>query len=73
MGLKITKRIKLFSGVHLNVSKTGMSLSLGQKGANLNLSKKGATANVGLPGSGISYRKKIELESLKDLRAQSKD
>lgn len=65
MGLKITKRIKLFPGVHLNVGKTGMSLSIGQKGANVNISKKGATGNIGIPGSGISYRKKIDTSILK--------
>lgn len=56
-GLRIRKYLKLFPGVKLNFSKSGVSTSIGKKGATVNLSSKGTRATVGLPGSGISYSK----------------
>jgi hypothetical protein len=55
-GLRFRKRIKLFSLAHLNVSKSGASLSLGIPGLthNVNLQGKQQTT-FGLPGSGMSY------------------
>jgi hypothetical protein len=55
-GLRIRKRIKLFSLAHLNMSKSGLSLSLRIPGLthNVNMNGKQQTT-VGLPGSGVSY------------------
>lgn len=55
MALRFRKRIKLFSGLYLNISKTGISVTASTAGASLNLSKKGVKGTVGLPGTGISY------------------
>lgn len=55
MPLRIRKTITLFPGVRLNISKTGMSLSVGRKGFTLNFSKRGVRQTTGLPGSGISH------------------
>ncbi len=39
MGLRFRQRIKVFPGVHLNVSLGGMSVSLGTPGATINVGK----------------------------------
>jgi hypothetical protein len=60
MALQFRKRIRLFSGVHLNLGKRGVSISVGPKGLTTNLSRHGITQTVGIPGTGISYRKRIK-------------
>ena len=55
MGLRYRKQIKLFSGVKLNISKTGISTSIGKPGNTLNVSSRGVKSTVGLPGTGLSY------------------
>jgi Protein of unknown function (DUF4236) len=56
MGFRFRKRLKLFPGLWINLSKKGGSLSVGGRGATVNISKRGVTGTAGLPGSGISYR-----------------
>ena len=59
MGLRFRKSITLIPGlVTLNISKTGVSLSLGPKGKNINVGTGGVYGNIGL-GKGMSYRKKL--------------
>jgi hypothetical protein len=48
--------VKLFPGVRLNLSKSGVSTSIGGKGGTINIGPKGTTATVGIPGTGLSYR-----------------
>ena len=59
MGFRFQKRISLFPGIRLNLSKSGASVTLGKPGLSVNLGKGGATGNVGIPGTGLSYREKI--------------
>jgi hypothetical protein len=59
MGFRFQKRISLFPGIRLNLSKSGASVTLGKPGLSVNLGKDGATGNVGIPGTGLSYREKI--------------
>jgi Protein of unknown function (DUF4236) len=54
MPIRIRKSFNLFPGVKVNMSKGGMSISVGRKGFHLNFSKRGVRQTVGLPGSGIS-------------------
>lgn len=57
MGLRYRKRIKIAKGLWLNLSGSGVSLSMGGAGATINLSsRRGATATFGIPGTGFSYR-----------------
>jgi Protein of unknown function (DUF4236) len=56
MGLRFRRTIKVLPGVHVNISKSGVSLSLGGPGATINLNKQGTQTTVGVPGSGVSYR-----------------
>ena len=55
MGLRFQKRIRIFKGLTINLSKTGTSLSVGGRGATVNFSQRGTKTTVGLPGSGLSY------------------
>lgn len=57
MGLRFRQRIKVFPGVHVNVSLGGMSVSMGGPGATVNIGKNlRVRGTVGLPGSGLSYQ-----------------
>lgn len=53
------KRIKIIPGVHLNLSRSGISTSIGIRGANLTVGKTGAYSNIGIPGTGIYQRQKL--------------
>ena len=55
MGLRFRKSIRLFPGVRLNLSRTGVSATLGRPGATVNVSERGLRGTVGVPGSGLSY------------------
>ncbi len=55
MGFRFQRRIKILPGVTLNVSKSGVSTSIGTRGAHVTLGKNGVRTTVGIPGTGISY------------------
>ena len=55
MGLRYRKSIKVLPGVKLNISKSGVSTSVGKPGSTVNFSSRGTKATVGIPGSGLSY------------------
>ena len=59
MGFSFRKTIKLFPGVKLNLSKSGISTSIGAPGATVNIGKRGTRATVGLHGTGIGYSAKL--------------
>ena len=63
MGFRFSKRIKLIPGVRVNISKSGASLSVGPRGASVTMGKRGVYGNVGLPGTGLSYRGRIDTPS----------
>ncbi len=54
MPTRFRKSFKIFPGVKVNVSKGGISYTVGGKGYHLNFSKRGIRQTVGLPGSGLS-------------------
>jgi cobalamin biosynthesis Mg chelatase CobN len=57
--MRFNKRIKIAPGIKLNISKSGVSTTLGGRGASVNVGKKGAYLNTSLPGTGLSDRTKI--------------
>ena len=61
MGLRFRKTISVLPGVRLNISKSGVSASVGPRGLTLNLGRRGARGTVGLPGTGLSYSEKLPL------------
>ncbi len=59
MSWRFRKTIKLTPFFRINVSKTGLSLTVGRSGGSVTVSEKDVTAGVGLPGTGLSYRAKL--------------
>lgn len=59
MALRFSKRIKIAPGIRVNLSKSGVSTTLGPRGASINVGKKGVHSNLGIPGTGLSTRTKI--------------
>jgi len=59
MGFRFRRSLKLFPGLKINFSKSGPSLSVGGRGHTLNVSIRGARATVGIPGTGLSYSKRL--------------
>lgn len=59
MALRFQRRIRIAPGISLNLSKGGIGASIGPKGAKLSVGRRGVYSNVGLPGTGLSYRQKL--------------
>jgi hypothetical protein len=53
--LRFYRRVHLFPGVSVNLSKSGPSLTVGVRGAHMTMGRRGITRTVGLPGTGIYY------------------
>lgn len=70
MGFRFRKTIRIAPGVRLNLSKSGVSTSIGRPGATINLGKRGVRGTVGLPGTGLSYS---EMLSTRELGASAPD
>lgn len=54
MPVRFRRTFKILPGVKVNVSKGGISFTVGTKGYHLNFSNRGVRQTVGLPGSGLS-------------------
>ena len=59
MGIRFRKYITIIPGVKINLSKSGVSATIGHKGASVNISKNGTFVNAGIPGTGIFMRERI--------------
>jgi hypothetical protein len=55
MPFRFRKSIKIAKGLKINLSKSGISTTIGGRGASVNISKRGTRTTVGLPGTGLSY------------------
>ena len=55
VGFRFQRRIRILPGVHVNLSKTGISTYIGRKGLTVNLRGDTVNTTVGLPGTGLSY------------------
>lgn len=55
MGFRFRKSLRIAPGIRINLSKSGISTSLGGAGASINLSSRGTRHTVGLPGTGLSF------------------
>ena len=53
---RFRKTISVLPGVKINLSKTGVSTSVGGKGATLNIGHGKKNVTLGIPGTGLSYR-----------------
>ncbi len=63
MSFRFQRRIKILPGLRLNVSKTSFSWTIGTRGASVTARDGKLTGNVGIPGTGLSYRKRLDLSS----------
>lgn len=54
MPFRFRKSFKIGKGLKLNLSRSGLSTTIGGKGLSLNLGKRGAKLTTGIPGTGIS-------------------
>ena len=59
MGFRFRRSIKLLPGIRLNLSKSGVSATVGKPGVSINISERGTRGTVGLPGTGLSYSTKL--------------
>lgn len=57
--MRFRKTFKIAPGIKLNVSKSGLSTTLGGKGFSVNTGSRGTYLNTGIPGTGIYSRSKI--------------
>jgi hypothetical protein len=55
MGFRLRRTVRLLPGLRLNLSKSGISASVGTRGAWLTFGRNGTRTTVGIPGTGISY------------------
>ena len=55
MGFRFYRSWKIFPGIRLNLSKSGISTTLGVRGANMNVGRRRRRYTLGLPESGLSY------------------
>jgi hypothetical protein len=62
MGLRFRRSIKILPGIRLNLSRSGVSTSVGIRGARITVGHGKVRETVGLPGTGLSY---TESQSLK--------
>ena len=63
MGWRYRKRIKIAPGIHLNISKSGISTTIGPRGASVNIGPNGTYVNTGIPGTGLYNRQKISTKA----------
>jgi hypothetical protein len=54
MHIRFRKTLNVLPGVRLNISRHGLSTSVGPRGAHLTFSRYGVRQSVGLPGTGLS-------------------
>src|SRR5690606_39308372 len=57
--MRFRRRVKLFPGVRLNFSLSGISTTIGVPGLSVNIGKRGTYLNTGIPGTGLYSRQKI--------------
>lgn len=63
MGFRFRRSVKLFPGVRLNFSRSGISTTIGVRGASMTVGGRGTYVNVGVPGTGLSFRERIDTPS----------
>ena len=64
MGFRFQKRIRIFKGLTLNLSKRGTSWTVGRPGVSVNFRADKISGNVGIPGTGLSYRQSLDSKGI---------
>jgi tetratricopeptide (TPR) repeat protein len=73
MGFRLQRRISLGKFIQLNISKSGVGVSAGVPGLRISRGPSGTFFTAGLPGTGLSYRKKIGSKSTNTSKAKAKE
>ncbi len=79
MPLRFRRTIKVAPGVKLNLSKSGVSTTVGTKNLKFNFGKRGVKRTVSIPGTGIQEvdyidkKNKTESEKEKEKRADARE
>jgi hypothetical protein len=63
MPFRFRRSIRIAPGIRVNVSKSGLSTSIGGRGAHVTLGRGRIRRTVGIPGSGLSYTTSSRLAS----------
>lgn len=53
--MRFQKRIKILPGISINLSKSGVSTSIGPRGAKVTLGHGKQRTTIGAPGTGLSH------------------
>jgi hypothetical protein len=59
MGIRFRRSIKIAPGIRFNIGKKSASVRLGGRGAGFTMGTAGNRATVGVPGTGLSYTRKL--------------
>ena len=70
MGWRFRKRIKIFPGFYINISKSGLGVNIGPKGANVSIGPNGTYVNTGISGTGLYRRDKVDSSKQSSTRIQ---
>ncbi|SFB86640.1 Protein of unknown function [Marinospirillum celere] len=73
MAFRFRQHLRIAPGIRLNFGKRGVSLSAGVRGATVTAGQRGVHGNVGLPGSGLSYRTRLDKTPRQRQRAQEEE
>lgn len=72
MGFRLQRRIKVLPGLTINVSKSGVSTSIGVTGARITYGHGKKRVTTGIPGTGISHTSISNLKEDNDRRQNTK-
>jgi|ERR1700687_3504388 len=61
MGFRFRRSFKVAPGFRLNLSKSGVSTSVGRRGLWFTIGRRGTRTTVGIPGTGLSYAEQSKL------------
>ena len=61
MGFRFRRSFKVAPGFRLNLSKSGVSTSVGRRGLWFTIGPRGTRTAVGIPGTGLSYTEQSKL------------
>lgn len=70
VGFRFRRRITIGPGLRLNLSKSGVSASVGRRGLWFTAGPRGTRETVGIPGSGLSYTQTQSIHAPDDVGGQ---
>jgi hypothetical protein len=63
MGFRFRRSVKILPGIRINLSRSGISTSVGVRGAHVTLGRGNVRTTVGVPGTGLSYTESHNMHS----------